>query len=438
MNTKQAAVDWPTVLKLMGGGALLGGGTAAGATLVNYLSNLNQKAKRKADTARDDDILYLNLPAKRASDANSSATLGFGGIGSLLGAVLAYKAVRGVYGNMRRKQLQKELDAAQNTYLGGLSQSAQMDKSAANRLVGGAYVAGLLTILGSAIMANKVLQKQFPVNTPRNPHQPRKIVVRTIRGDGVDKDVPEGGATPDAVENMTRLNLGNPKSASWGLTDLVAAVAQGRGQEFKQNVSQVGIDNALDLIKGASDNETSPIANNLAISWIAHDPLVSNAIQPYLAAQILDDSPTFAKAASVLCNSPDVDAGELEDLIGLTEVVAQEARRAAFEPVMRNLGMTSVEKSAAARATGSGLANQLFIADALSSMMERIGSMSPESPKEEQQTSSAPASVDSSSILKKPRRPKPHPTVLQANDAQAGKFLEQNKDVIDTALEAAI
>jgi len=157
MNTKQAAVDWPTVLKLMGGGALLGGGTAAGATLVNYLSNLNQKAKRKADTARDDDILYLNLPAKRASDANSSATLGFGGIGSLLGAVLAYKAVRGVYGNMRRKQLQKELDAAQNTYLGGLSQSAQMDKSAANRLVGGAYVAGLLTILGSAIMANKVL-----------------------------------------------------------------------------------------------------------------------------------------------------------------------------------------------------------------------------------------------------------------------------------------
>ena len=449
---KQAAIDWPTVLKLMGGGALLGTGVGAGSALVNYLSNLNAKAKARQDTSRDDDVLYLDLPARPAAPvpgtkvaaAGSPATFAFGGLGTMLGAYLAYNAVRGAYSNVRRKQLQKELDAAQHAYLGGLDQSAQMQKAAAafsgiNKVVGSGYLAGLLTILGSAVLANKVLQKQFPDRPQRHPHQPRKIVIRTLRGDGMDKEVPAAGAiTPDATENLTRLNMANLKSASWGLTDLVAHAALGGCQEFKRNVETLGLDSALDLIKGASEREVSPIAENLAISWIAHDPLVSEAIQPYLAAQLFEDSPTFAKAASALANSPDIDEGDLEDLIGLTEVVAQTTREACFAPVMSRIPEV---KSAAARnrmmaAGGGGLGNQLVIADAISSLLERMGGAQDATP-DRGSTTSAPASQDSQSVLGKTRRTvKRRPPTFAVDDKGAEEFLEQNRDVIDQALGA--
>jgi len=89
---KQAVIDWPTVLKLMGGGAMLGTGIGAGSSLVNYLSNLNAKAKAKQDTSRDDDVLYLDLPSKplpavpgvKQAASGSPATFAFGGLGTML------------------------------------------------------------------------------------------------------------------------------------------------------------------------------------------------------------------------------------------------------------------------------------------------------------------------------------------------------------------
>jgi len=447
---KQAVIDWPTVLKLMGGGALLGTGIGAGSSLVNYLSNLNAKAKAKQDTSRDDDVLYLDLPAKpgmpglKQAASGSPATFAFGGLGTMLGAYLAYNAVRGAYSNVRRKQLQKDLDAAQHSYLGGLDQSAQMAKAAAafsgvNKVVGSGYLAGLLTILGSAVLANKVLQKQFPDRPQRSPHQPRKIVIRTMRGDGIDKEVPAaGGMTPDATEGLTRLNLANTKSASWGLTDLVAHAAIGGCQSFKKNLQELGLDNALELIKGASDREVSPLAENLAISWIAHDPLVSTAIAPYLAAQLFEDSPTFAKAATCLANSPDVDEGELEDLIGLTEVVAQTTREACFAPIMSRLPESHI-KSAASRARqmagGGGLGNHLVVADAISSLLDRMGNGAPAQPNLGS-TTSAPASQDSDSILRPKRTVKKRQPTFEVDDKGAEEFLEQNRDMIDQALGA--
>ena len=451
MSTKKSAVDWPTVLKLMGGGAALGGGIGAASTLVKYLKGMNDKAKAKQDTSRDDDVLYLDLPApvsqrgikRAAEDKGSSGTLALGSLGSMVGAYLAYNAVRGAYSKMKRKQLQGELDTAQHAYLGGLGRQVDFSKAASqfsgvNKVVGGGYLAGLLTILGSAVLANKLLQKQFPDRAPRNPHQPRKIVIRTMRNpDAEDQDVPAEslGGSPDATENLMRLNLANTKSAaSWGLTDLMAAAAQGRCQEIKRACVDAGADAAFDICKGASNNDYSNLQLNLAISWAAHDPIVSQMIEPYLAAQLVHDSPTFAKAASVLMDDPTFDRGLLEDLVGLTEVVNREIREQSFEPVTSQLDMT---KAAMFRGRGHGMlgnpiGDKLMAADALSSLLDRMSGPDNEA-RESRGNTNAPVSRDSEEVTRKPRR-KVRPPTFRAEDDAAKGFLEQNRDVIDQAL----
>ena len=58
---EKQAFDWPTILQYMGGGALLGGGTAATAALVRLLLNLNEEKNKGSDTSLDDSTLYINL-----------------------------------------------------------------------------------------------------------------------------------------------------------------------------------------------------------------------------------------------------------------------------------------------------------------------------------------------------------------------------------------
>jgi len=453
MNTKQSAVDWPTVLKLLGGGAALGSGVGAASTLVKYLKGMHDKAKAKTDTSLDDDILYLDLPApvsqrgvKRANEGQGSpGTLAVGTLGSMLGAYLAYNAVRGAYSSVKRKQLQAELDRAQHAYLGGLQNQAQLAKTASqfsgiNKLVGGGYLAGLLTILGSAVLANKLLQKQFPDRVPRNPLQPRKIVIRTMRNpEGVDKEVPVEalGSSPDATENLLRLSLANEKSAAaWGLTDLVAAAAQGRCQEIKRACVEAGPDAAFEICKGASDREYNNLQGNLAISWLAHDPIMSQMIEPHLAAQFVQDSPTFAKAASALLDDPTFDRGMLEDLVGLTEVVNREIRGQSFEPVIEQLDRVKVAAAHRGHRSmlGQTLGDKLVVADAISSLLNRVSDQNQDGG-HQGGTTSAPSSRDSEEVVHKSRR-KARPTTFRVEDQVAQGFLEQNRDLIDEALSA--
>ncbi len=431
---KQAAVDWPTVLKLMGGGAALGTGVGAASTLVQYLSQLNNRSKKKRDTSLDDDVLYLNLPPKMAAiksadnDRGTAATFAVGGLGSLMGAYLAYNLVRNQAAAVRRKQLQAELDNAQNSYMTGLSGVKSASQfSGVSKVVGSGYLAGLLTILGSAILTNKLLQKQFPSGRQERPTTPRKIVIRSAKpAPGMEKEIPAMGTTPDSMENLTRLNLANPKSASaWGLTDFVAAIAQGRGAELKDLVITAGLDAAMDVTKGASAEPYSKLGENLAISWIANDPIVSTAIEPYMAAQFFNDSPTFAKAASALLNSPDVDPEELDELIGLTDVVARETRKVAFASIIDKLDPVGLTKSAAARGFNP-LGEKLMVADAVGNLLERMREGDP----------NAPQHVDPRAPRRRTKAPV-RPPSYKVEDPEAERFLEQNKDLIDQALSAA-
>ena len=438
-NVKQAAVDWMTVLKTLIGGGLLGGGVGAATGLARHLSNLNDKVKAQQDTSKDDDILYVNLPAKRAGkeDRNTAGTFAMAGLAGLMGTYGAYNLVRDVYSKMRKRELQKEIDQSQQAYIGGLSgtKEASGQFSGITTGVGSAYLAGLLSILGSAIITNKILQKQFPAIKSPLRNRPRKIVIRQAPDEqGMDKTIPVEDASPEAMENVVRMNLENGKSASVNeLEDVVCAVANGRADELLDVLysnSPDGVDTMLDLVKGAGFEKVSSVNRNLAITWICTDPVMSKALAPVVAAEHYSWNP-YCKMASF------IDPAFHDDLVGIAESVAAGVRKEAFAPLISKLPDQLVKKASEESIFQSPMVNRLLVADAIKRMIL-------ENPQQgrvqaQNQTPDKPISTDNSGSASEdstvdPSQPAKGKTVIEAEDDDSSDFLQNNKDVIDEAL----
>lgn len=375
---KEAAIDWPTVLKLFGGGALTGAGVGAGTSLVRYLQSMNETANQE----KDDDVLYIDLPKKNQpmanrravsapkwASANNVGTFAAGTTAGLLGTFLAYKAVRDAYQRSRKEQLQKELDQAHHLYLGGLGESSELQKSASQfglltKGVGMGYLALLASALGSGVVANRMLQKFFPPIERPGGDRPRKIVIRSQNPDQDMVEEPEGGVTPDAAEHLLRTSLANPKTASvdGGFADLIAAAAQGRCDEIRDNLSSLGVNFMFDAVKGARHEKTSSVNLNLAMSWASLDPMVSSAIQPLLAAEFHDMSPGLFKLASYV---PRV---YRNDLVGVVEAATRDVRQATFSKIARYV--PSIKSAGAAGAViASDLLEYLLLSQGLKNTM---------------------------------------------------------------------
>lgn len=380
---KISAIDWATVAKLLAGGALTGAGLGAGTSLVRQLQALNEKAQASKDTAYDDDVLYLHLPSKQqpapaanrrnqtvspkfastvSPDANSVGTFAIGSLAGLAGTFGAYNLVRHIYQKARKKQLQKELDAAQNIYIGNLGTTSKLQKQASQfsnltKGIGTGYLGLILSAIGSGIVANRMLQKQFP--PLRNPQRdrPRKIVLET--DNPTEAKTTETNVSPDAVESLVRTELANPKVAyaDCGLADMVAAIAQGRGYEAKNNLA-FSVDMAFEAVKGARHQPTSTLNQNLAITWMCTDPLVKEALAPVIAAEFYDMAPGIAKIASY------VDREYHEGLVKVAEASVQETRKAIYARIMNLPQMQKCAESG----EGTGLDGSL-LAQALQKLL---------------------------------------------------------------------
>lgn len=342
---KQAAIDWPLVMKMFAGGALTGAGVGAGTSFLRYLQSLRDQTQ--VDSSADDDVLYLDIPEKPVKPGKphrkvaSTMTYATGGLAGILGTLLAYNAVRGMYQKARKKQLQRELDQSQQVYLGDLGTQRDFSKGASQfgaltKGVGSAYLALFLAALGSGVVANRMLQKQFPAIKSPNRQRPRKIVVRTRKSptaETTDEQTVAAGqeVTPDALESLVRTDLSMPKvaNADGSLADLVAAIAVGRGEEVLQNAAEFGLDSALDLVKGARHEKVSSLQHNLAVTWLCTQPYLAEAIQPLVAAEFQDaGGEWYVKAAAFIPEQYH------DDLVGLTEAATREVRRTFYAPLL--------------------------------------------------------------------------------------------------------
>ncbi len=445
---KQADIDWGMVAKLFAGGALTGAGVGAGTSLVRYLQTLNDKANQQKDTAYDDDVLYINLPRKDQPMANRRAPTGpkyastntvgtftTGTMAGLLGTYMAYNAIRNMYQKHRKQQLQDELDRAQNVYLGGLTDSSQLQKNAAQfstltKGFGTAHLALLLSAVGSGIVANRMLQKFFPPIQRPGGDRPRKIVVRS-QNTGAEQVTEPEEVTPDAVESTVRTALSNPKiaSADCGIADLVAAAAQGRSEEIRDNL-YLGVDFMFDSVKGARHQKVSGLSRNLAVSWVSADPMVSAAISPVVASEIHEMSPGLFKLAS------HVSREFHDDLVGMVGASACEVRRAIYAKISSKLPVFP-EKSAGAAAAiiGSDILQALLLN---SSMHSALGDNGSRGQNQGQDTSrnrtpghtNTPISKDSPDMA----RYNKGVTQFEIEDDDAKQFMDKNGPAIDSAL----
>ena len=362
MNTKSAGVDWPSVARMLGGGAMLGAGAGAAVTFLNHLKEL----KTNAEPPVDDNVLYLDVPGKvpaqgvkRASAANTAPTFALSSLAGLVGSALAYNTVRDVYNRRRKRELESDLTDAQHVYLGqNQAMKSASQYSMTTKMLGSGELALMLTALGSAVVANKMLSKRFPPLQAPTVGQPKKIVVRSV--DPVTHQ-PLSDVSPDAMEGVARTSLADTKMAAHNeLKDVVCAVAAGRADELKNLVKTAGVDGMLAAVKGASTSPTNPVDRNLAVTWICHDPLMHEALSPLVAAEF------FKSASWTFDLLPHLSGYGLDEqhLIGLVEASTRAVRASTLQPVL--------EKMAAVKSAEEGISpmKTLFFAGALKSIMD--------------------------------------------------------------------
>ena len=303
------------------GGLAVGGAAGTGVSLVHYLKNLQQASGE--DTSEDDDILYLNLPQAQKQAASlgiPSAALA----GSVLTGLGGYALVRGIYKKFRKQQLQKELDDAQQAYIGMLETEAGAMKSARDRAptltetalsVPGAAM--LLMALASGVVTHKTLEKNFPRAEAPTRVNPRRVIIRRNKSKVEDSpeeeviDLPEEDVKmanyKDALECLTLTVLGDSQRVKKSaLADIVGAVSQGRLGEVCDNVNKLGWEGAVELIKGASLPQDDALLG-MSVRACIENKNISEGFGLIATSEYSDMAPNYVKAASNM-NGPMGDA----------------------------------------------------------------------------------------------------------------------------------
>ena len=311
------------IAKFTGGGALTGAGIAA---LLTYIRDTKKNVDAtKKDTSLDDDVLYIKGKKKQANqsgienfdtteidnmvpDSGLQKTLSL--LGALGGGIAGYKGITSLYGAIKKKQLQDELDSAQVAYMSQLTDRRDKERrkyASTSSYVSAATMTGLLTLaLASGVISYKTLDKYFPkrkqLNAPGGKQlsmMPQKIKVLGRRNKVVGEvDTDDKPDDADKIEGLIRTTVADQQTSKQaGFDDLLAAVASGRAEEIKENL-QYGIDHAFDMVKGASKTEVSDRKLNLAIGLVARDPMLKEAFAPLFAAEFAHMSPGIYDAVA--------------------------------------------------------------------------------------------------------------------------------------------
>lgn len=318
------------IRKFLTGGAAGGASVGLAIALANYLKDLHGEAVE--DTSADDDILYLDMPAKpQVPGAPTKSATVSGGValtGGLLAALGSAAAVRQVTQALKKRELQKQLDKAQNAYTDTVQDEAsELDKKAAQGGVAGVPMHKgdwatslplsllLLTTLSSGALTYKGLDKYFPAAKKPKSNQPKRVVIRnkksqpsyyeeedstdeeTFKEASYDDVVSDTDIEDDAMELLVKLALHNPARGS-DLRDLVSAVAQGRFDEVCSLSHNFDMDHALDTVKNASEVDVDSENINLAVSLCVKSAYLRPTVAMLAFAEFNDMAPSSVKAAS--------------------------------------------------------------------------------------------------------------------------------------------
>ena len=300
------------------GGAAIGGSGALLTSLVNYINTLKQQVPA-GEEREDDDTLYLNVD-KEANESSGATDLASGGLaitGGLLSTLGTYALVRKMYQNIKRKQLQEELDQAQQAFIQNAQQEGadKQASTAPGQPMGIGEISysmpltfALISALAAGALTNKALDKTFPAIKKPKDSAPKRIVIRKNPKDeqeeaeeekfAYDKVAAEEQAD-DALEFLIHLCMGSKSAAQSELVDIVHATAQGRGPELTTHILEYGFDSAMDTIKGASENRITAAQKQTAIGYCVKSAALNPIVSLLAAAEYNDMAPRFSKVASL-------------------------------------------------------------------------------------------------------------------------------------------
>jgi hypothetical protein len=386
-TAKQHILDY---LKL---GLGVGGTVGLGSLLKDYVSNL--AAGSQADAEEDDDTMYVDLPqelgmpnTKMASGPTGSehALAMMGMLGTGFGS---YALIKKLYKQMKLKQLQDEIDEAQQFSFQQMarfkpeladkainlpSEEGEDDdpkpesefeknssiKSAENvgplaSLGSVPWLLSMLLLAGSGVGAYKYLDSTNPKLKRENARDrllsPKvQFVNRTPVEEETEYDegMEEGmiasasvANSPDLYEHVLKLVTSFEDAADYDAAHVVKAAAAGHAEEIRSLIVEKGLEEALDFChtKSAASNADK---EDLALSWVAADPTVSEALKPIVAAEFHEHAPMYFKLAQAL------DDETQNALMAASALYIQEQRKEAAAEI---LAEHDLEKSASAATT---------------------------------------------------------------------------------------
>jgi hypothetical protein len=309
--------DLATIKKYLVGGASLGAGVGLITSYANYLNRL-----KKRENEDDDDTLYVYKKASAESDSYLATPLAIAG--GTVSTLATYALVKKLYTKMRLKAAQEDLDRAQHAFLdaSGYETTTKKPKNkptaeeapvkvastikgrsltGTEAILSTPVLVPLLSAIGAGIVTTKVLDKQFPSQV-KKVKGPRRIEVIEKPEDDQEEYEKQASAEDmevDGIEHLIRTVL-LTKNATSDLSNLVAATAVGGLDDFEKLASVVGFVDALNSVKGASNLDTDPLCEHVAICTLAKKASIREQVAMLAAAEFAEMQSSAYKQAAAL------------------------------------------------------------------------------------------------------------------------------------------
>lgn len=303
------------VLNYLLGAGLLGAGAGVATSVLRQYNNAKKDEARAQATDRDDNVLYVHVPtgAKAASLLRDPLAVA----GGALSAGTAAYLVNNYFRKKERERLQQELDEAQQVNVENLVNEANQKVAGAWGLAGGG---GILLALATAALANKALEKSFPIAKAPGPDRlkPKRIVVVGRDDEPSEK---EAALSSDEVAMLlcmgTNLEAGNRV----GLGNVIKVAAAGYTDVLNKAAAEGTLFDTADLY-AAQIPSPSLVRKLAAVEWLAANDRTSPQVAALAASIVQDRSPTYCAMAKVA--STDGHEPELR----LAAVLGMQAKRA--------------------------------------------------------------------------------------------------------------
>ena len=417
--------DTQMMKKFVLGGAGIGAGTGLVTSLLNYLGSLKEE-KDTAERPDDEDTLYLNLrPRHQRKMASVAGSLAISG--AALAGLGSYALVKRLYQKFKKKEIQSQLDGAQQGYVDLLGQ----DKNAAVQppagqpmswtegLLSSPGAAALLLGLASAGVTHSMLNKTFPARKPPSRRDPRRVVIRSMP----EEEDKMAATAEDGAELVVRLLMSTKKASMHEFHDVISAIGQGRRHEVAEGFEALGL-GVADLVKGASAIGIEEPFDSLAYSLAVRDPLCGPAVQVMAAAEFNEHYPTLMKFAAALPEE------EQEVLVKIAQLFGMAFRHDAMADYVADFP-DNVEDDREDWQKEAGLlslVDDVLLASTAHKMVKHNPDADPDAPEENVMSGQEDESTEGAS--RDPHRDKPQLRFGPGGEA----FQNKNKDIIDSAL----